>query len=193
MARYIDQQGQTRQTSKALDVGVDLPPEITQNLRMIGSRTLRNATRNSLAKAARHILSVARKTEPFPVYSGILRRSLGVKNSKHTSKNIYTLVGARRGFEGPRQKLSTILKQKKDAKRRGVAYSPSTNEKSKPTRYLHLVENGFRHWRSGQMIPGKKFLARAKQSSKTAVAQIIREKLSEKLTRPTTPSEITTT
>lgn len=184
MAKY-------RTVPKDLDVHVDMDPEITQNLRMIGARTLRNATRNALGKAARIIRDAARPNTP--VYSGILKKSLGIKNSRHTSAKIYSLVGARRGFEGPRQRRSTILRQKRSAKQAGVAYSPSTSKKSKPSRYLHLVEKGFRHYRSGQFIKGRGMLRSANQSTKAAVAAKIRESLSGSLTRATTPSEITTT
>ena len=185
MAKY------TRTVPKDLDVGVELPPEITQNLRMIGSKTLRNATRNALGKAATIIKEAAKPGTP--VYSGILQKSLGIKKSKHTSKGIYALVGARRRFEGPTQPKKTILKEKRDAKKAGVAYKPSTKRRSKPSKYLHLVEKGFRHYRSGQFIKGKSMLRNASQSTKAAVAAKIRESLSESLTRATTPSEITTT
>lgn len=185
MAKY------TRTVPNDLDVGVDLPPEITQNLRMIGSKTLRNATRNALGKAAVIIKDAAKPDTP--VYSGILRKSLGIKKSKHTSKGIYALVGARRRFEGPTQPMATILKQKREAKKAGVPYQPSTKKRSKPSKYLHLVEKGFRHWRSGQFIKGKGMLRGASQSTKSAVAASIRETLSQYLNRPTTPSEITTT
>ena len=185
MAKY------TRAVPNDLDVGVELPPEITQNLRMIGARTLRNATRNALGKAARIIRDAA--AGKTPIYSGILKKSLGIKNSKHTSKGIYSLVGARRRFEGPTQPLKTILKEKKSAKKAGISYKPSTKRVSKPSKYLHLVEKGFRHYKSGQFIEGKHMLKEATQATKAAVAQKIRESLAETLAKKSTPSEITTT
>jgi hypothetical protein len=185
MAKY------TRTVPKDLDVAVELPPEITQNLRMIGARTLRNATRNALGKAATIIKNAA--APDTPVYSGILKKSLGIKKSKHTSKGIYALVGARRKFEGPTQPKKTILKQKRDAKKAGVPYQPSTKRRSKPSKYLHLVEKGFRHYRSGQIIKGKGMLRGASQATKAAVAASIRQTLSQYLNRPTASSEIPTT
>jgi hypothetical protein len=176
-----------------LDVSFDLPAEITANLRMIGSRTLRNATRNALGRAATVIKESARQQADFPVYSGILRQSLGIKKSKHTSKGIYALVGARRSFVGPTLPLKTIRKGKKAARAAGVPYTKTTKRMSKPSRYLHLVEKGFRHYRSGAFIKGHNMLRNAGMATKSAVAQVIREALSKSLTRATTPSEITTT
>jgi hypothetical protein len=178
---------------KDLDVTVEIPPDIAGSLREIGSRTLRNATRNALGKAASVINKAARAQPKFPVYSGILKQSLGVKKSKHTSRGIYALVGARRSFVGPTLPLETIREGKKAAKAAGVPYDVKTKRMSKPSRYLHLIEKGFRDNKSGAFIRGHNILKNAGMSTKPQVAQAIREALAKSLTRATTPSEITTT
>jgi len=176
-----------------LDVSVDIPTDITASLREISSRKLRNATRNALGAAARIIREAAANDAEFPIYSGILRRSLGIKNSKHTSRSIYSLVGARRRFEGPTLPQEVIRKGKQAARKSGIKYVPPTDRISKPSKYLHLMEKGFRHWRTLQFIEGHHMLQKAGQSTRAAVTQKIREKLSEALTKASTASEITTT
>ena len=128
--------GPTTAQIEALNFDVNLPSALMARLRDFGTRQMRNSARAAVGQAATIIKNAAQPQTP--VYSGILRRSLGKKDSKHTSKGIYSLVGARRRFVGP--KLSRYRIKAIKAKARKAGKEPEFGAKtpiSKPSRYLH--------------------------------------------------------
>ena len=176
---------------QALNVDLRMPKELMDRLRDFGTRKMRNSARAAVGQAATIIKNSAQPQ--VPVYSGILKRSLGKKDSKHTSKGIYSLVGARRRFVGPKLSRYRIKAIKKKARKAGV--EPDFGAKtalSKPSRYLHLVENGWTS-RSGRKVPGVFMLRDAKRSARGAVLTKIRTVLGQKLRDTSNSDEIPTT
>lgn len=179
-----------------LDVTFKLPPQLMDNLRDFGSRKVKNATRSALGQAATIIKRSAEGQTP--VYSGILKRSLGKKDSKHTAKSIYSLVGARRSFQGPKVPMNRQRRAKRQMKgAQGPVFYKELigrkNQVAKPSKYLHLVEKGWTHYKTGKRIPGKHMLRNATTSSRGAVLSKIREVLTEKLHAAGSSQEIPTT
>lgn len=173
-----------------LNTAVAFDSDIVGRLRDISNRTLKLATRSALGKAATRIKGPARAATP--VYTGLLRQSLEKKDSKHTSKAIYSLVGARRKIEGPA--IKGYVKKAKAAKRAGKPFvvSRAVTRKRKPSRYLHLVEKGFRT-RGGGFKPGVGMLSRAISSTKAEVIEVVRVTLSERLMNAKSSDQITST
>ena len=171
-----------------LNVSVDMDAEITRKLRDISSRTLRLATRAALHAAATEIKTVAK--QKTPVYTGLLQKALQTKDSKHTSRKLYSLVGASRKIFGPAMK--NYFRKKAEAKRAGVPLVVKSKKVRKPTRYLHLVEKGFRH-RSGKQVPGHGMLRKSMEQTKEQVKQRVRMKLMERLAKNQPSDDIPTT
>jgi HK97 gp10 family phage protein len=171
-----------------LNVSVDMDTEITRRLRDISSRTLRLATRAALHAAATEIKKVAK--QKTPVYTGWLQKALQTKDSKHTSRKLYSLVGASRKIFGPAMK--SYFRKKGEAKRAGVPLVVKSKKVRKPTRYLHLVEKGFKH-RNGKQVPGHGMLRKSMEQTKEQVKRRVRLKLMERLAKHQPSDDIPTT
>ena len=173
-----------------IDVQLEVPEEITAKLRDYGWRKLKNATRAALGQAATKIKRAA--AGMTPVYSGILKQSLTKKDSKHTSKSIYSLVGARRRMSGPKIPYEKKKKIKTAARAAGKQADFGKAQISRPVRYLHLVEKGFQP-KSGPRVPGKWMLKKGAESVRSEVTAKIREVLTQRLFQAKSSQEIPTT
>ncbi len=169
-------------------VSVDMDTDLIGKLRDISNRTLRLATRAALHAAATEIKKVAK--QKTPIYTGWLQKALQTKDSKHTSRKIYSLVGASRKIFGPAMK--SYFKKKGEAKRAGVPLVVKAKRIRKPSRYLHLVEKGFKH-RNGKQVKGKKMLGESIESTKAQVKDKVRLKLMERLAKHQPSDDIPTT
>jgi HK97 gp10 family phage protein len=162
--------------------------DLIVKLRDISNRTLRLATRAALHAAATEIKKVAK--QKTPVYTGWLQKALQTKDSKHTSRKLYSLVGASRKIFGPAMK--SYFRKKGEAKRAGVPLVVKSKKVRKPTRYLHLVEKGFKH-RNGKQVPGHGMLRKSMEQTKEQVKQRVRMKLMERLAKNQPSDDIPTT
>ncbi len=167
---------------------VDMDTDLIVKLRDISNRTLRLATRAALHAAATEIKKVAK--QKTPVYTGWLQKALQTKDSKHTSRKLYSLVGASRKIFGPAMK--SYFRKKGEAKRAGVPLVVKSKKVRKPTRYLHLVEKGFKH-RNGKQVPGHGMLRKSMEQTKEQVKQRVRLKLMERLAKHQPSDDIPTT
>jgi len=167
---------------------VTMDTDLIVKLRDISNRTLRLATRSALHAAATEIKKVAK--QKTPIYTGWLQKSLQTKDSKHTSRKIYSLVGASRKIFGPA--MQNYFRKKGDAKRAGVPLKITTKKIRKPSRYLHLVEKGFRH-RGGKHVKGRRMLGESIESTKAQVKEKVRLKLMERLAKNQPSDDIPTT
>jgi HK97 gp10 family phage protein len=162
--------------------------DLIVKLRDISNRTLRLATRAALHAAATEIKKVAK--QKTPVYTGWLQKALQTKDSKHTSRKLYSLVGASRKIFGPAMK--SYFRKKGEAKRAGVPLVVTSKKIRKPTKYLHLVEKGFKH-RNGKQVPGHGMLRKSMEQTKEQVKQRVRMKLMERLAKNQPSDDIPTT
>ncbi len=167
---------------------VDMDTDLIVKLRDISNRTLRLATRAALHAAATEIKKVAK--QKTPVYTGWLQKALQTKDSKHTSRKLYSLVGASRKIFGPAMK--SYFRKKGEAKRAGVPLVVTSKKIRKPTKYLHLVEKGFKH-RNGKQVPGHGMLRKSMEQTKEQVKQRVRMKLMERLAKNQPSDDIPTT
>lgn len=173
-----------------LNTSVAFDGDIVGKLRDISSRTLKLATRSALGKAG---TKIAQDTRPrVPVYTGLLRQAILKKDSKHTSKAIYSLVGASRKIEGPAIKNYVSKAKKARRARRPFIAKRAVSRTRKPTRYLHLVERGHK-MPGGGVRPGVFMMRNAIASSQNELREIVRRTLSERLASAKQPDEITTT
>ena len=120
-----------------------------KELRQLFKKTPPHIFNKAVVPASRRAMTPVAKTTKKNITaaklrgSGLLRKSIGIKAQKYNRQgNVWVGVGPRLGF---RQVVTT-----KD----GITMLRN------PIKYMHLVEHGFRS-RSGQMIPGRAYLASA--------------------------------
>jgi hypothetical protein len=167
---------------------VDMDTDLIVKLRDISNRTLRLATRSALHRAGTIIKTRAK--QKTPIETGLLQKSLQVKDSKHTSRKIYSLVGASRKTVGPA--MRSYFRRKAAASRAGVPLRITSKKVRKPSRYLHLVEKGFKH-RNGKQVQGRRMLGESLEATKAQVRDAVRMKLMERLAKSQPSDDIPTT
>ena len=173
-----------------LNASVQFDSDVVGKLRDISNRTLKLATRSALGKAGTRI---AQEVRPHvPSYTGLLRQAILKKDSKHTSKAIYSLVGASRKIEGPAIKNYVSKAKKARRARRPFIATRAVSRVRKPSRYLHLVERGHKLPQGG-FRRGHFMMTIAKATTQNEVREIVRRTLSERLASAKQPDEITTT
>ncbi len=169
-------------------------------------RSIRNGLRAAIGAAATVVVQSARQIVPRDStyeYTGMMKRALGKRDSKHTQQKIYSVVGARRQvadyaypvnsrFRGTRlEKLLNTPDSKGGAKLRAKWKERLTSKEGrsgrllfkKPSKYLHLLSKGhkFGGWalyRGGQgMVRARPFLLAASRLSRGVVEEMIYQRV----------------
>lgn len=158
--------------------GVDALANLAKN---VAPKKARNSLRSALGQAATLLLQTARPLVPQTTRqaTGLLRKSLGKKDSKPNSKGIYSIVGPRRGFKQVIVPKSTKRRQARDV-RAGRFRVAAKGRVKNPVRYAHLVEKGHK-MRNGGMVRGRPFLMAARLIARQQMADTIQRVLINRL------------
>ena len=128
---------------------------------MIFAKAVVPSARRAMApvsKLAKKNITAAKAKE-----TGLLRKSIGTKSKAYKRHgNVWVGVGARTGF-----RQSVTLKDGRTVLRN-------------PVKYVHLVEQGFRH-RNGTQIPGRVFLRSAMLAERNKIEQRLAAELGSKI------------
>jgi hypothetical protein len=158
-------------------------------LKNIKEKRARLALRAALGRAATILLQTAR---PLAVgvtsqATGLLRRSLGKKDSTQFSRSVYSLVGPRRGFKQTISPKAAERRQSKLVRRltgKGIALRESQKslrgKVKDPVRYAHLFGGGHKS-RGGGHVSGREFLKHAGLLARSRMNEVIKRTLIEKL------------
>jgi hypothetical protein len=130
---------------------------------------IRQATRSAMgpisAAAKKNIKQATKNSEQSTkhLYEHI---QIKVQQNKKKPWLIYGLVGARRD----KPQVYKITRTWKDRKT-GKMHSRVSIVKRKASNYLHLLENGFIHYRTGKIVPGRKVLQRAMSAQRNVALE----------------------
>ena len=167
-------------------VAVEGSQELAKKIREWNFKSYRNAVRRAMSRGAaivRDKLKVgdySKSGNGTPVWSGILKKAWRVKNSKYTSQNVYSLVGAARRIEGWRVPEAKQAKVKRMIRNKQLNPKP---KRQRPTRYLHLVERGHAGPHGRGFVEGRFFMKRTLETSSTEVQFRVQQTLREQLAR----------
>lgn len=170
----------------AIKVRVEGSQDLSKKIREWNFKSYRNALRRGMSRGAalvRDALKVGdyKKTgEGSPVWSGTLKKAWAVKNSKYTSQNVYSLVGALRRVEGWRVPEAKQEKVKRLIRNKKLNPKP---KRQRPTRYLHLVERGHAGRNQKGFVKGRFFMKRTLESLAPEVQFRVLETLREQLSQ----------
>lgn len=124
---------------------------IARGLTDFRAKVDRGVSRIALTKAQRPIVRTAKQNVVSNKRTGQLRRSLG--------SVVRTYKGVVLGFIGPR---------------RGSRFEGTYKGKRiRPSKYAHLVNAGFIHWKTGARVEGNRFLDNAIRSKMGEVESIL--------------------
>ena len=144
--------------------GVD---EVVAKVKEIGTKKANLALRRATSRSATILLQTTRPLvhADSKESTGLLKKSLGKKDSNQFAKKAYALVGPRRGFKMMVSPKAAVLRQKKrlaTLRRKGVFVRPSQRKlKGKiknPTRYAHTLEKGHRGPGGSGFVRGRPFM-----------------------------------
>lgn len=131
--------------------------------------------RSAVAAGGRVMVKEAKTQARKFKESGALLKSLGMKQKSYRHRGIYmAIVGARTKALAP----PSERQRRKMTRRQQTRFA-----KAIPAKYIHLVEQGFIHWKSGRRVSGHMFLTKAIDRSHDAAAGRVRAKLAENIKR----------
>jgi hypothetical protein len=156
--------------------GVD---EVVAKVKEIGGKKANLALRRATSRSATILLQTTRPLVPADSKesTGLLRKSLGKKDSNQLAKKAYALLGPRRGFKmmvssaaAKQRQTRRIAKLRKS----GVFVRPS-NRKLKgkiknPTRYSHALQKGHRGPGGSGFVRGRPFMMAGRLIAQQAMA-----------------------
>lgn len=136
---------------KAVRYKVQGLKKLQRQLRTTADLTARKLRRTAVAEGCKLVRDTARLGVPVRSGSLLKAMSYSVKTARSNRFVIVGKVGAKRGYR---------------------VVSGNTYKLVAPSRYLHLVDHGFKHYR-GRKVEGKWFLERAARIHRTDVKTLI--------------------
>lgn len=135
-----------------------LDPLIRSLAQFKSKTTAKRIMRGSLNKATQVLVKAVRKNAPKE--TGLLKRSI-TKTVTIKGHGMSAKIGADANASGPGPDGRTRL----------------------PNNYVHLVEYGFKHARSGRHIPGARFIERVSQNDAPRVSAIFADEVGERIVK----------
>lgn len=129
---------------------------LVKSLGQFGSKTTaKRLMRSAMNKAGTTLVKAARKNAPSD--TGIMKKSLS-RTVRAKDYLMTAVIGADNAVSGP---------------------NPGRNKPKHriPSHYVHLVEYGFQHWRTGEHVPGSRFLERTRAEQGPQVSRKFAEEV----------------
>lgn len=154
--------------------------ECVELLNRAKDKKVRNAMRSAISRAGTVLLQTVRPLVPMTTReaTGLLRRSMGKKDSKQFAKKPWSMVGPRRGFAQTIAPISTRRAEQKRI-RKGILKVSAKGKRKDPVRYAHLVGGG--HKSKSGYVQGRPFLAHARFMAAAQMNNVIKLVLTQKL------------
>lgn len=161
-----------------IDLDITDTQALLDKLNAIGSRKSRNAIRRAVSRAGTVFLQTVRPLTP--VRTGLLRQSMGKKDSSHKRFTAYSIIGPRRRFGGM-VSVKTAASRTKRAKRNAKVAVANKPRYQKPVKYAHLVEKGHKGPGGKGFVRGRPFLLAARLIARQQVLNVMRMSLQQGL------------
>lgn len=149
-------------------------------LRTIKNKKAKNALRSAISRAGTILLQTIRPLVPMTTRqaTGLLKRSMGKKDSNQYAKRAYSIVGPRRGFA---QRITPLSSKAFSSKARKLGRAPvaARGRNKDPVRYAHLVGKG--HKSRNGFVRGRNFMLAGRLIAAAQMKNVIELVLTQRL------------